>query len=64
MKEKQMAEWILGMVDMSVASELPQAEQLEILESELVKIRETALYYYLASALEKENKEAGKLCTK
>lgn len=51
---KKIAEFILGMVDMSVASELPEEEHLAYLVADLNAIKETHpnLYYYLESGCE------------
>ena len=52
MNNRKIAEFIFGMVDMSVASELPEKEQLESIVNDLNKIENTCLYYYLQSAYE------------
>lgn len=49
---KEIAKFIFGMVDMSVASELPEEEQLKIIENDLKAIEDTDLYYYLINAYE------------
>ena len=53
--ERKIAEFIFGMVDMSVTSELPEEEQLEMIEKDLESIKDTNLYYYLLSAFENNN---------
>lgn len=55
MINKKIAEFIFGMMDMSVASELPEDEQLEMIEKDLESIKDTNLYYYLKSAYEWAN---------
>lgn len=52
MENRKLAEFILGMVDMGVASELPEEEHLEMIVEDLEKIEETNLYYYLVSGCE------------
>ena len=53
---KRIAEFILGMVDMSVTSELPVSEQLEMLEKELANIEDTSIYYYLLNGCDNQKK--------
>jgi len=50
--ELEIAKFILGMVDMSVASELPEYEHLQYLVDDLQRIQGSSLYYYLCSAYE------------
>lgn len=62
MTNRKLATFILGMVDQSVASELPEEEHLDLIEKDLEKIAKTNLYYYLTSGYEndllyKRNKE-------
>ena len=52
MSNQKIAEFILGMLDMSVTSELPEDEQLEMIKNDLENIKDTSLYYYLQSACE------------
>lgn len=52
MNNRKLAEFILGMVDMSVANELPEEEHLNLLEHDLNDIRDTNLYYYLVNGYE------------
>ena len=52
MNSADIARFIFGMVDMSVASEIPEDEQLRLLEKDLEDIQETNLYYYLSCACE------------
>lgn len=49
-KNREIAEFILSMVDMSVLSELPEEEHLQFIETDLEAIRDTSLYYYLECA--------------
>ena len=62
MNNNEIAQFILGMVDMSVASELPEEEHLEYLMKDLESIKETNLYYYLESACARNTKETRKEC--
>lgn len=48
----KIAEFIFGMCDMSVASELPWDEQIESIKEDLDAIENTNLYYYLSNAYE------------
>ena len=62
MTNRKLATFILGMVDHSVASELPEEEHLDLIKKDLEKIAKTNLYYYLTSGYEndllyKRNKE-------
>lgn len=50
--ELEIAKFILGMIDMSVASELPEYEHLQYLVADLQSIKGSSLYYYLCSACE------------
>lgn len=56
MDNEKLANWILGMVDMSIASEFSKEEQLQMMREDLNSIKETNLYYYLVSAYENINK--------
>lgn len=60
MNNQELAEFIFGMVDMSVASELPEDKQIEMIKGDLEKIEDTNLYYYLQSACEHLQKNGGK----
>ena len=57
MDNYKLAEFIFGMVDMSVASELPEREQIQLIKEDLDTISNTNLYYYLCSAYENNNKQ-------
>lgn len=57
MDNYKLAEFIFGMVDMSVASELPEREQIQLIKEDLDAINNTNLYYYLCSAYENNNKQ-------
>lgn len=52
MEERKIAEFILGMVDMGVASELPEEGHLDLLVTDLEEIKGSNLYYYLLSGCE------------
>ena len=54
MDNKELAKFIFGMVDMSVASELPEEEQIQSIVEDLDKIEKTNLYYYLVSGYEND----------
>ena len=54
MNNRKLAAFILGMVDQSVASELPEKEHLDLIEKDLKTICETNLYYYLVSGYEND----------
>ena len=57
MDNYKLAQFIFGMVDMSVASELPEAEQIQSIKEDLDSIKGTNLYYYLCSACENRQKK-------
>lgn len=52
MSNQKIAEFIFGILDMSVTSELPKDEQLDMIKADLENIKGTSLYYYLQSACE------------
>ncbi len=54
MDNKELAKFIFGMVDMSVASELPEEEQIQSIVEDIDKIEKTNLYYYLVSGYEND----------
>lgn len=47
MSNREIAEFIFGMVDMGVASELPEEEQIQYITDDLEEIEGTSLHYYL-----------------
>lgn len=52
MENQKIAEFIFGMADAGVASELPEQEQIEMIIEDLEAIKDTSLYYYLSCACE------------
>lgn len=60
MSNQKIAEFIFGMLDMSVTSELPEDEQLEMIKNDLENIKDTSLYYYLQSACEIHTRQCKK----